>query len=176
MEQGLVQLYTGDGKGKTTAAMGLALRAAGRGRAVTVVQFLKAEETGEVLIINERLPQIRIIRTARQAAFSWSLDQAGRDRAAEDVREGIGVAQGIMAAGGCDLLVLDEIVTAAAIGYCRVDDILALIAARPPALELVLTGRGATPELIGAADLVTEMRKVCHPFDRGIGARRGIEQ
>jgi cob(I)alamin adenosyltransferase len=169
---GTVQIYTGDGKGKTTAAFGLALRACGHGRRVLVLQFMKG---------SERYGELK----AAASLASFTVEQYGRDdfvrRGAptpEDVRlAAAGMARARQAVGGgdFDLVVLDELNVAVAYGLVPEDDVLALIKEKPAALELVLTGRGAPPALIEAADLVTEMKEIKHPYRRGVKAREGVE-
>jgi len=169
---GTVQLYTGDGKGKTTAAFGLALRAAGHGRRVLILQFMKGSERyGEVL-------------AARRLA-GVAVEQYGRDDfvrrgapTAEDRRlaaAGMARARQAVASGDYDLVILDELNVAVAYGLVPEDDVLALIKGKAAALELVLTGREAPPALIEAADLVTEMKEIKHPYQRGVKAREGVE-
>ncbi len=165
-----MHVYTGEGKGKTTAALGLALRASGQGWRVGILQFMKGDaRCGEHLFL-ERFPAFALVQPERPSAFV----QTPEERRA-DARRTLATARMLMASGDYDMLVLDEIVTALGRGLLQEADILGLIAARPPEMELVLTGRGATPGLVEAADLVTEMRKVKHPLDRGIAARRGVE-
>ncbi len=167
---GLVHLYTGDGKGKTTAALGLALRASGQGLRVAVLQFMKANSRcGEHRFV-ERFPAFRIVTTGQRS----SLRQTPEEQRA-DAQRAMETARSMVTSGDYDLLVLDEVVTALGRGLLEEAQVLALVADKPAGLELVLTGRGATPGLIAVADLVTEMRKVKHPLDRGIRARQGVE-
>ncbi|KPK37683.1 MAG: hypothetical protein AMJ65_14040 [Phycisphaerae bacterium SG8_4] len=178
MEKGLIQIYTGDGKGKTTAALGLALRAAGRGNKVLIYQFLKPTslETGERLALQGLELGIRIegIDIAWDMATSWDDENTvARMRAAiGEVLERIAeMAQNRL----YDVLILDEIVFCLSRGLAKLKDVENLINRRYPSVEIVLTGRGATSELIEMADLVTEMKSIKHPFDTGQAARPGIE-
>jgi cob(I)alamin adenosyltransferase len=178
LEKGLVQIYTGDGKGKTTAAFGLALRAAGQGNKVLIYQFLKPPS----LDIGERFAlQLGAVRIRLEALdVPWDMSRSFDDqkqlaetkmaisRALERIAE---TAQKRF----YDVLILDEIVFCLANGLARLEDIKNIIDTRDPAVEIVLTGRGATAELLAMADLVTEMKKIRHPFDKGQPARRGIE-
>jgi len=172
LEMGLVHVYTGDGKGKTSAALGLALRALGRGLRVHVVQFIKGHgDYGEHHVARE-LPGLEMV------AFGRGEFIEGGSPSPEDMRlagEALDHARGVLGAGRHDIVILDEVNVAVAFGLIRVDDVLGLISSKPPGVELVLTGRGAPPEFVEAADLVTEMREVKHPFKEGIGARKGIE-
>jgi cob(I)alamin adenosyltransferase len=171
--KGLVQVYTGDGKGKTTAALGLALRAAGRGLRVLIVQFMKPpESTGEQFALPELGGRVEI-RALGQP--KWL--RADRPDP-EDVRlaeKGLAEARQAMLSGALDLLILDEVNVAVHFHLLRVEDVLGLLRDRPENVEVVLTGRRAAPELIEAADLVTEMRLIKHPFEQGVKAREGIE-
>ena len=178
LSTGLVQVYTGDGKGKTTAALGLALRAAGQGLKVAIYQFLKpsARATGEHQAFLAYTDKIRL----EILDIPWDLTTSLSDRRAcaemTAVIEGTLVQAGQLAEQGlCDILILDEIVFCLAKGLIQMEDIKRLIDRKDPRVEVVMTGRGATPELMDLADLVTEMKKVKHPFDKGLSARMGIE-
>ncbi len=167
---GLVQVYTGDGKGKTTAALGLALRASGHGLRVGFLQFVKGyARCGEHRFV-EKYPAFAIVQPNTRSAFRQSGDEQ-RQAAAQ----ALALAREALVSGAYDLLILDEVLTARQMALLTTADVLSLIAEKPPGLELVLTGRGAPPEVIAAADLVTEMVPHKHPFQRGIKARRGIE-
>jgi len=178
LEQGVIQVYTGDGKGKTTAALGLALRAAGQGLRVVIYQFLKP--TG--LAIGDRLALQALADRVRLETLDvpWDLAKSLSDRLA-CAQIAVAVGQALEQAGQlaeqglCDVLILDEVVFCLAKGLTQIEDIKRLIDRRDPHVEIVMTGRGATPELMALADLVTEMRNLRHPFDRGLPARRGIE-
>lgn len=167
---GLVQVYTGKGKGKTTAALGLAMRAVGQGLRVAVLQFLKGKsDCGEHLFL-KKYPAFEIIQPAAGSYFLTSVERR-RGHAQETLKK----AKELVTSGEYDLVVLDEALTAAARGFISKEDLLELIRAKPPQVELVLTGRGAPPDVIEAADLVTEMAAVKHPFAKGVPARKGIE-
>ena len=178
LEKGLVQVYTGDGKGKTTAALGLALRAAGRGNKVLVYQFLKPPslDTGERLALRAETPGIRVEAVDVPWSMSGSLED---EKTFGEMRTAIGevlVRIAEMAQNRLyDVLILDEIVFCLSKGLAKLEDVKNLIDGRYPTVEIVLTGRGATAELIALADLVTEMKNIKHPFDAGQAARPGIE-
>lgn len=172
LSQGLVQVYTGEGKGKTTAALGLALRAAGRGLRSYIVQFMKHEPSGEeeaLRCLADRVTLVKFGRPGFLAPGRWTEE----DRAL--AREGLAQARSALLGGSYDLVILDEANTAVSFGLLSEQEVLELIAARPANVELVLTGRGATPAILERADLVTRMVEEKHPYQRGIAARRGIE-
>ncbi len=171
--KGLVQVYTGEGKGKTTAALGLALRAAGRGWRVKVFQFLKPpRSSGEHFAALKLAPDLEIIAVGRQG-FIFKKPPHKKD--VNLAREGLRRAEEALVSGRVDLLVLDEINVALSLGLVQVEAVLALLNGRPEEVEVVLTGRGAPEEILARADLVTEMKPLKHPFDRGVAAREGIE-
>ena len=167
---GRVIVYTGDGKGKTTAALGTALRAVGRGLAVVVVQFVKAKESGEHAAAERLAPDLVI----RRMGAGWVTGEP-TDADGAAAREALAEVRRLLAEGGAGMVVADEVLTAAGLGLLSREDVEALLAARPPDRHLVLTGRGAWPELIAQADLATEMRSVKHPHDAGAGPVEGIE-
>ncbi|MDO8691074.1 MAG: cob(I)yrinic acid a,c-diamide adenosyltransferase [Dehalococcoidia bacterium] len=168
--RGLVHLYTGDGKGKTTAALGLALRASGQGWRVCMLQFMKgSKRCGEHKFL-ERWPAFEIIQPSPSSFFA----QSGEERLAV-ARQALQQAFSLRDSNRYDLLILDEALTALRAGLLSEQEVLDLIASKPEHLELALTGRGAPPGLIEAADLVTEMLSIKHPFVKGVRARRGIE-
>ncbi len=174
LEKGLIQIYTGDGKGKTTAAFGLALRAAGQGNKVLIYQFLKppsldigerfALELGAVRIRAEALDMSESLKNEQAVARMRTAISEALERIAQTAEKKF-----------YDVLILDEIVFCLSKGLARLEDIKSIIDRKDPAVEIVLTGRGATGELIEMADLVTEMKNIKHPFDKGLPARRGIE-
>lgn len=172
LEQGLVQIYTGEGKGKTTAALGLALRALGRGLKVYMLQFLKGEDTGELhagRLFGDRLV---IEQTGLQGFIRRGrIDPGDVHRA----REALRTAKDILSRGEYDLVILDEINVALYFELISVHEVIQVLEARAPHVEVVLTGRYAPPELIEMADLVTEMKNIKHYYHAGVPAREGIE-
>lgn len=172
LPQGYVQLYTGNGKGKTTAALGLALRASGAGLSVLILQFMKGMEYSELSSLNllhkvsvERLGSDSFCRVGDEN-FEMHRDMA---------QKGFLRARDALMSSSCDVLILDEIITAMHFKLISEDDIMELIKTKPPRMELVLTGRGATQKLIDACDLATEMREIKHYYQKGVLARKGIE-
>lgn len=172
MRRGYVQVYTGNGKGKTTAALGLAVRAAGAGLKVFIAQFIKKRKCSE----HEALEAFGGIITVRQFGNGLIL---GRKPSAADVRtaqKGMAGARKAVISEGYDLVILDEANVAAHYGLIPVQDLLDLIEGKPTGVELVITGRYADKKVMDAADLVTEMREVKHYGKQGVKARRGIEK
>ncbi len=170
-EKGLLIVHTGPGKGKTTAAFGLALRALGHGYGVGVVQFIKgAWDTGERRVL-EAMPGVRWHTMGE--GFTWETQDRARDVAAAEAAWGKAVA--LMEDPGIRLLVLDELNIALRYDYLALDAVVERLAARRPDLHVVVTGRNAKPELIAVADLVTEMGNPKHHFAAGVKAQAGIE-
>jgi cob(I)alamin adenosyltransferase len=174
MEKGFVQIYTGDGKGKTTAAMGLALRAAGRGLRVIIVQFMKGRDSGELRSL-ALLPGVRVYRTAKCGKFFASMSDTEKEAVLADCRDMLRRVGEWFSEKAVDVLILDEAMGAIHCGAIEAGEFLRLLDVRPDSIEIVLTGRRAPQALIDRADLVTEMVPVKHYFDRGVPAREGIE-
>ncbi len=178
LEKGLVQVYTGDGKGKTTAAFGLALRAAGQGNKVLIHQFLKppALDTGERSALQFGPAGIKVEALDVPWDMAKSLDDKNTvAKMRAEISEVLERIAQIARKRLYDVLILDEIVFCLTKGLAKLEDIKGIIDRRDPCVEIVMTGRGATKELLDLADLVTEMKNVKHPFDKGLGARRGID-
>lgn len=170
---GLIHLYSGDGKGKTTAALGLSMRAAGAGKRVLFAQFMKDGTSSEIAAIsaNDNIT-VRVCETPY--GFVSQMDSKHRASAERDFTELLRSV--IFEAGkGFDLLVLDEAIPACNCGLIPMELVLNFLRNKPAELEVVLTGRNPPAELVELADYVTEMKKLKHPYDKGTGARRGIE-
>jgi cob(I)alamin adenosyltransferase len=167
--KGLVHVYTGDGKGKTTAALGLAMRAAGQGMKVAFIQFLKGEPCGEHFFTKQYNP-FEIVQISIGDSFKKSKGQLS-----QEAKQTLAYAEREILSGKYDLVVLDEIFVAISQDLITVKQVLELLDSKPASVELVLTGRNAPTEIAQRADLVTEMLMIKHPFTRGTGARRGIE-
>jgi cob(I)alamin adenosyltransferase len=170
--QGLVQVFTGNGKGKTTAALGTVLRAAGHGLRVFIVFFMKGNyEYGEFSTL-PRLPNVDVASFGfRQLTDPKNI----KPEEIEQAKKALVAARQAVLSGHYDLVVLDEVNVALGFGLIEIDEVIKLIKDKPPGVELILTGRYADARLIELADLVTEMVKVKHPFDKGVKARQGIE-
>jgi cob(I)alamin adenosyltransferase len=176
--KGLLIINTGNGKGKTTAAIGLGVRAAGNRMRVRMIQFIKGVwKTGEQRTLPLLAPYFELERMGQ----GFTLDNLRDERIPMDeheakARAGWTRAQETVRAGEHDVVILDEIMATIHAGFVSVDEVLALIADKPPMMHLVLTGRNAPPELIAAADLVSEMQPIKHPYkDQGIKAQKGVE-
>jgi len=167
--KGLVHVYTGDGKGKTTAALGLAMRAVGQGMKVAFIQFLKGLPSGEHLFARQYNP-FEIVQISVGDSFKKSKEQLS-----QEAQQTLAYAEQEIVSGKYDLVILDEIFIAINQGLITVKQVLDLLDAKPGSVELVLTGRKAPPEIVQRADLVTEMLMIKHPFTEGTSARRGIE-
>ena len=172
LKQGLIQVYTGDGKGKTTCALGLALRAVGQGFKVFMIQFLKTDKTGEAEAARRLAPDFTI-RSFGTPGFPRLTDP--EPQTLEAVLQAFNLARQLILAGEHDLVILDEVNLSLTYGLVSLTEMLEVLRQRPGHVEVVLTGRAAPPELVELADLVTGMRPVKHYFEAGIKARRGIE-
>lgn len=174
IENGLVSVYTGPGRGKTTAALGLALRVLGWGGRVCVVQFIKGYgEIGEGKFASDFVDRFVLRQFAIDLSPSIRSDDVPKRRGT--VEDALDYAESIIAGGEYDLVILDEINNALHFGLVSPQRVLKMIEDKPRHVELVLTGRGAPQELIDIADYVTEMRSIKHPFEKGIPARRVID-
>ncbi len=175
--KGLIHIYCGDGKGKTTAAIGLAVRAAGTGLPVAVVRFIKTDRSGELEAL-QTIPQIELIPSEKNFKFSFQMSEAEKAEAAvlcTRMMEAAFAKADKLAAAGRALLVMDEILDAVNCGFVDKERLIGLLKERPKGLEVVMTGRNPAPELTEIADYLSEIKKVKHPYDQGIMARKGIE-
>lgn len=174
MSKGLIHVYTGEGKGKTTAAFGLAKRAAGHGRNVLIMQFLKSRTKNSGEIISAQKTGIKVIKFEDQTTPLFDPTVKLEDLI-ESVTRAIEHAIQEIKSDAYDVVIMDEINTVLACSYADMEAIKMIIRAKPERLELIFTGRGAPDELIELADYVTEMRMIKHPFKKGVKARKGIE-
>lgn len=170
----MIHLYTGEGKGKTTAATGLSVRAAGSGMNVLFTQFMKGNDSGELHSLSA-IPKIRICRSRKQFGFYRTLTEEQKEQLKAEHNWILDEILKAMENGECDLVVLDEITYAVNWGLLDVDKLQKILSVGGREIEIVLTGRRAQPFLVDAADYITEMRAVRHPFEKGIAARKGIE-
>lgn len=175
LNKGCVQIYTGNGKGKTTAAVGLAVRAAGSGYKVYMVQFLKSSQTGELESAKKLQPNFQIFRFGKERGFFWTLTDEEKQEAKKEVQSAYEFCLGALKEKQCNILIMDEIMGAMKNGLVSEEQLLELIDNKPQDMELILTGRDVTKEIMDRADLVTEMKEVKHYYSKGIPARKGIE-
>ncbi|HEY5585364.1 MAG TPA: cob(I)yrinic acid a,c-diamide adenosyltransferase [Ruminiclostridium sp.] len=172
---GLVHIYTGDGKGKTTAAIGLGIRACGSGLKVLLVQFLKSSDTGELCTIKKLGSAFSVTRGFSCKKFVWNMTPDELTEAAKEANDIFQSIKNEVLKDKYDLIILDELLGVMSIGFLEEADIIELIKSKPKHVELVITGRDAQKGLIQIADYVSEIKAIKHPFDKGISARKGIE-
>ncbi len=172
---GLIHIYCGDGKGKTTAAVGLAVRCAGRGNKVLLVQFLKSRDSGELYSL-AKLPAIEVMRGKESKKFTFQMNDEEKHALLLEHNKMFDAVQEKIKTGSYALLVLDEVIGAINAKVFEKERLVDFLRHKPENLEVVLTGRNPALELLELADYVSEMRKIKHPMDRGIMAREGIEK
>lgn len=172
---GLIHIYCGDGKGKTTAAVGLAVRCAGRGNKVLLVQFLKSRDSGELYSL-AKLPDIEVMRGKESKKFTFQMNEEEKHALFIEHNKMFEQVLAKIKNGGYSLLILDEVIGALNAKVFEMPKLIEFLRHKPENLEVVLTGRNPAPELVEIADYVSEMRKVKHPMDKGIMAREGIEK
>lgn len=169
--KGYIQVYTGNGKGKTTAAFGLSLRAVGAGKKVFFAQFVKGKMYAEIEVVNRYLPDI----TIKQYGLGCFIIDKPTQKDVEAAQAGLKEIKEIIQTGKYDVIVLDEANIALFYNLFTVESLIDIIKLKPEATEIIITGRYAPPELIEIADLVTEMKEVKHYYNKGVEAREGIE-
>ncbi len=175
MQKGLVIVFTGDGKGKSSAALGITLRAFGHRMYVSFVQFIKSpSDTGEARAADRLAPEIEFVSLGK-GFVNCCGDTTSLDEHRKAAVAALTVARQRIHAASWNIVVLDEINNAVKLGLIDIRDVLDLVRGKPPKLHLILTGRDAHPDLIAAADLVTEMRDLKHPYDAGVPAQKGID-
>lgn len=172
---GLIHIYCGDGKGKTTAAVGMAVRCAGRGNKVLLVQFLKSRDSGELYSL-AKLPDIEVMRGKESKKFTFQMNEEEKHALLIEHNKMFEQVLAKIKNGGYSLLILDEVMGALNAKVFETPKLIEFLRHKPENLEVVLTGRNPAPELVEIADYVSEMRKVKHPMDKGIMAREGIEK
>ena len=190
---GLIQVYTGEGKGKTSASLGLSLRAVGQGFSAYIIQFMKSGDTGELFSVKKYIPNIKIAQFGKDALaekqlkmfeFDGACDIGGTDgrfiflpdaAEREPARRALEHASNVIKSGKYNLVILDEINCALAKKLIDISDVIRLLDEKPEDVEIILTGRNAPQEIMNRADYVSEIKQVKHPWEQGIGARSGIE-
>lgn len=175
MEQGLIHIYCGDGKGKTTACIGLAMRCAGRGNKVLLVQFLKSRPTGELKSL-EYVPNIEVMRGKETKKFTFQMTDHEKQQVLLEHEQLFKKVLEKCQEEKMDLLILDEIIGACNTGVFDSASLLEFLKKKPLNMEVVLSGRNPQPELVDLADYVSEVKKIKHPYEKGIPARTGIER
>lgn len=175
LNKGLVQVYTGNGKGKTTAAIGLGMRAYGNGLKVYMIQFLKGGPTGELKTIDELGDNFKLFRFEKQRDFVWNLNEAEKEELKLEIREGYKFILNTIKENKCDILIIDEIMGVLYNKFLTVEEVIYIIDNKPETMELILTGRDIPEEILKKSNLVTEMKCIKHYFEEGVEARKGIE-
>ncbi|MBE6053020.1 MAG: cob(I)yrinic acid a,c-diamide adenosyltransferase [Clostridium sartagoforme] len=175
LEQGLIQIYTGEGKGKTTAAIGQGIRAYGNGLKVYMLQFLKGGKTGELSTINELGDNFKIFRFEKPKDFTWNLSKEELEDLRLEIREGYNFILEVIRDNKCDVLIIDEIMAVLSNNFLKVKEVLHILDNKPKTMEIILTGRNVPKEIIEKSNLVTEMKCIKHYYEEGIPAREGIE-
>ena len=172
---GLVHIYCGDGKGKTTAAIGQCVRSAGFGYRVLICRFMKDSRSSELTAL-AGIPGITIMPTPENVKFSFRMTEDEKEAAREEARRRLQQAAAKAAKEAFDVLLLDEAIYAVNAGLLPEEELIAVLRGRPGKLEVLLTGRDPSEQLMAEADYISEIRKIKHPFDRGQRARDGIER
>ena len=175
MEKGLVKIYFGEGKGKSTSSMGRALVCAGEEKEVFVIQFLKGKMTGSLDYLKRLEPEIKVFRFEREEAFYEDLSDEEKQEEKVNILNGYNFAKKVLSIGECDVLILDEILASCNYGMVRETSVVEFLKNRPEKLEVVLTGRNPSETFLELADYVSEICMRRHPYEKGIPARRGIE-
>lgn len=174
LDLGLIQVYTGEGKGKSTAAIGQGVRSAGNNLKVYMVQFLKSRDTGELKALDS-IDNFTVFRFEKPRGFFWNLSDKEILELKSDIAESMSFIKRVVADGECDVLILDEIMGALSNNLVSTDELVSIVSSRPSHMEIILTGRNAPESIISIADYVSHVEDIKHPFEKGIPARRGIE-
>lgn len=174
MDTGLIHIYCGEGKGKTTAAIGLAVRAAGCGMKVLFARFLKNEDSGELRIL-DAIPEIEVLHLDKSYGFYWTLKEEEKEAVRGMYGELWRTVLEKVKKESYSMLVMDEFMAAYRYGLIEQEEAIEFLRNKPEQLEVVLTGRDPSEEILEQADYVSDIRKIKHPYDGGVTARRGIE-
>ncbi len=175
MNKGFIQVYTGDGKGKTTASIGIAIRAAGHGLKTIIFHFFKASNNGEFNALKKFKDHIIINFCSSQEKFIYEMNEPEKKILHDETIAAFNIAKALLKNKKADIFIFDEISFALINNFISPDNLIKLLKNKPENIEIILTGRDMPAEIIKEADLVTEMKKIKHPFDKGITARRGID-
>lgn len=175
MEKGLVHVYCGDGKGKTTSAIGLGIRAIGNNLKVIMIQFLKNNNTGECRALATLEPQFKVFHFEKERGFTWTLTEEEKEELKNEIEIALKFAKKVIDTEECDILILDEVLGAIEAGFVNANELCSLIDEKSEYVELVLTGRNVPDEIAQRADYISQIEAVKHPVNRGIMARKGVE-
>lgn len=175
MENGLVQVYCGNGKGKTTAAIGLGIRAVGNDYKVIMIQFLKNDSTGECRTIKSLEPDFKIFHFEKKRGFTWELSDEEKNELRSETSNALKFASKVMDTGQCDVLILDELLNSLELGFVSEEEVCELIDNKAEDVELILTGRNLPESIAQRADYISKIEDIKHPMEKGIDARKGIE-
>lgn len=175
LEKGLIQIYTGNGKGKTTAAIGQGIRAYGNGLKVTMLQFLKGGYTGELKTIEELGDNFKIYRFETKKDFFWNLDDEQKEVLRKEIRDGYNFILERIKKNDTDLLIIDEVMGVLKNKLLTEDEVLYILENKPKNMEIIMTGRDVPERIKEKANLITEMKMIKHYFEDGVGSRKGIE-
>jgi len=175
LQKGCIQVYTGNGKGKTTAAVGQGVRAAGRGLKVYMVQFLKGSDSGELHSLKKLEPEFKVFRFERPRGFFWTLSDEEKLELKKDIEKGFEFCKQVVQNRECDILIIDEMMGVLGNKLLEISQVVEFLKSKPENMEIILTGRNVPQEILEIADLVTEMKDIKHYFNNGVPARKGIE-
>lgn len=175
MNLGLIQVYCGEGKGKSTAAIGQGIRAIGQGMKVIMIQFLKSSFTGEIPILKKLEPDFKVFRFEKPRDFFWNLNEEEKKELKNEVINGINFTKKVLDTGECDLLILDEILGVIQNNLVSEKEICELLDHKPSGMEIILTGRELSEGIKQRAHYISRIKEERHPIYEGIEARRGIE-
>ena len=175
MENGLVQVYYGTGKGKTTAAIGLGVRAIGNDYKVIMIQFLKSDMTGECRVLKDLEPYFKVFHFEKRRGFTWQLTPEEKQELRSETTNALKFASKVMDTGECDVLILDEVLNSVEAGIISEDELYELICNKSDDVELVLTGRKLPIRIAEKADYISHIDDIKHPTEKGRDARAGIE-
>ena len=175
LNEGFVQIYTGNGKGKTTAAIGQGIRAYGNGLKVIMVQFLKSGKTGELNTMDELGENFEIFRFEKKRGFVWTLTEEEKLEVKKEVKVAYDFILDVIENCKCDMLIIDEIMGVLKNEFLSIEDVLNINKKKPKNMELIMTGRNVPEEIVDKANLVTEMKEIKHYYKEGVPARKGVE-
>lgn len=175
IENGCIQVYTGNGKGKTTAAVGLGVRAVGCGNKVIMIQFLKGGKTGELKALERLLPDFQVFRFEKPRDFVWNLNEEEKNVLIGEIEKAFAFAKDAIHQNKCNVLILDEFIGVITNGFLGVAAVVEFLKDKPKNVEIIMTGRNVPAEITEVAHYVSQIEPIKHPFEKGISAREGIE-